>query len=178
MSAVGQVRPNSRLAPNAAVARPLRGPDVTGAPTRPPLRVVPPDQIKLRARRRRDRALMITVGLIIALGMFAIVGAQVVLTQRQLRLDTMAQKLSQAQTSNDELQLQVATLESPSRIVSAAQTQLHMLLPTSVVYLTPGAAPGTIKVKGVPAGVIQGGAAPATPATRAAPAPSSSGAPG
>lgn len=174
MSTVGQVSPGGR----AAAAPNTRPHGAPGAPKRPPLHVVPPVRVKLRGRRRRARVLMVTIGLSIALGMFAIVGAQVVLTQRQLRLDAMGQALSQAQTTNDQLQLQVATLKSPSRIVSEAETKLHMTVPTSVVYLTPGAKPGTTRTTGAPAGDRQGGASSgavstsvsATPSTTAAPA--------
>ncbi len=172
MSAVGQVRPTTRTGVISPNRRPLGVPD---SPTRPPLRVVPPGQIRLRARRRRAKVLMTAVGLVIALGMFVIVGAQVVLTQRQLRLDTMEQQLSKVQASNDQLQLSVAKLESPSHIVSEAESQLHMLAPTSVVYLTPGANPITPKVTGVPATPPQAG----TPSTSSTSASStSSGVPG
>lgn len=112
-------------------------PGERGIPPRPPLRVVPGSRPRLPAGRRRARLLMMALGLLVAACMFATVGAQVVLTQRQLRLDQMSQALSQAQMTNDQLELQVAKLESPSRIVSVAQTKLHMAPPASVVYLSP-----------------------------------------
>ncbi len=137
-----------------------------GSATRPPLRVVS-DPVRLRARRRRSRALVISIGVFIAVGMFVIVGAQVVLTQRQIRLDNMGQSLSLAQVTNDQLQLRVANLESPSRIVSEAESQLHMILPTSVVYLTPGAKPASPKVKGLPTLGQATGQAPGQATTQA-----------
>lgn len=128
MSSVGQVSPT----PRAPVL-----PGERGIPARPPLRIVPGNRPRLRARRRRARLLMMALGLLIAAGMFATVGAQVVLTQRQLHLDQMSQALSQAQMTNDQLELQVAKLEAPSLIVSEAETKLHMAPPASVVYLSP-----------------------------------------
>jgi cell division protein FtsL len=144
MSAVEQVRSVSRsqVAP---------GSPASPAPARPPLRVVPPKQGGLRARRLRARLLVVTIGLLIATGMFANVGAQVVLTQRQLRLDQLNQTVAQVQTTNRQLALEVATLESPSRIVSEAESRLEMVIPPQVVYLTPGVEAPAIKVQGVPA---------------------------
>lgn len=145
MTAVGQVRPavRQRVAPDKP------GPQL---PARPPLRVVPPTHMGMRARRRRTRLLVSAFALLIALGMFAIVGAQVFLTQRQLHLDQMSQSLSEARMTNDQLALQVATLESPSRIVSEAESRLHMVTPPKVAYLAPQAkAPAPVKGVSAPA---------------------------
>lgn len=135
MSTVGQIRPVPR------------SPAAPGVTARPPLRVVPGNQPRRRPGNRRARVLVAAIALLIAGGMFATVGAQVVLTQRQLRLDQMNQNLSQAQLTNDQLALQVAKLESPSRIVSQAETKLHMAPPTQVIYLRPGAPPGPGKAR-------------------------------
>ncbi len=151
MTAVEQARSVRR-------AQVAPGSPASPGPARPPLRVVPPKQGRLPARRRRARFLVVTIGLLVATGMFAIVGAQVVLTQRQLRLDQLDQTLAQAKTTNGQLALQVATLESPSRIVSEAESRLDMAMPPEVVYLTPNAKVAS-KVQGVPAPLPASGAA-------------------
>lgn len=89
--------------------------------------------------------------LLVALGMLAVVVAHVVLTQRQYQLDRMTQELSQARVLHDQLQLRVAQLESPSRIVATAEQHLHMVVPPRVVYLSPGAQPASTKLEGTPA---------------------------
>jgi cell division protein FtsL len=94
---------------------------------------------------------LISAGALVALLMFAVVAFHVVLTQRQFRLDSMQQELSQAQIDHAELTLKVAELESPARIVSVAMHRLHMVNPPRVVYLVPGDHPTAHKVSGVPA---------------------------
>lgn len=164
MNAVEQLRQTTRprIAPSGLPSPP--------APIRPPLRVVPPKRVGPLVRRRRARLLMVTVGLMIASGMFAIVGAQVVLTQRQLRLDQVDQAISRLSISNGQLALDVASLQSPARIVSEAQSRLGMVSPASIVYLFPGAKPSVAKVPGVQATVPPSGTTSSIGAPTNAPA--------
>ncbi|MGH9065794.1 MAG: hypothetical protein ACRD0L_17860, partial [Acidimicrobiales bacterium] len=155
-----------REARRAAGAHPQRvAPPRPAAPSSPPLRVVPRRRLSAGARRRRARSLLVAAGLVVAMGMLAVVGAHVVLTQRQFRLDNLNQELAQAQVRKGELQLEEARLESPGRIVATAEQRLHMVMPTRVVYLSPGARPGA-KEKGAPA-TAPGTSTTATTATAA-----------
>lgn len=150
-AAVHRARATARARPQRVEPRPgpLPGALPGWRPEAPPLRVVPRGPAR-RARRRRGRLLLATAAVLVVVGMFAVVGAHVLLAQRQFRLDTMTQELAQEQARHDDLTLRVAHLEAPSRIVTAAEQRLHMVVPPAVVYLVPGAHPST-KVKGVAA---------------------------
>ena len=70
-------------------------------------------------------------------GLFAIVGVRVLLAQGQGPVDQLESKVTAAQAENQRLRLDVAGLESPSRIVAEAQSRLGMVAPAVVVYLPP-----------------------------------------
>jgi cell division protein FtsL len=70
---------------------------------------------------------------------FAVVACQVLLVQGQQRLDAVDDRIAEESERYDELRLQVAELESPERIVAAA-TELGMVPPPEVTYLTPSGA--------------------------------------
>jgi hypothetical protein len=67
---------------------------------------------------------------------FAVVACQVLLVQGQERLDTLHAEIGAEGGRHQELRLEVAELESPARIVAAA-TELGMVTPPEVLYLTP-----------------------------------------
>jgi cell division protein FtsL len=67
---------------------------------------------------------------------FAVVACQVLLVQGQERLDTLHADIGEQDGRHQELRLEVAELESPARIVAAA-TELGMVTPPEVLYLTP-----------------------------------------
>jgi cell division protein FtsL len=136
------------------VARPPR--------PRPPLELVPPGAWRARRRRLRRR-LVAAVGLVLGLApVFGLVLVHVELTANQQRLTTLQRQAQAAQQANVRLRLQVAQLESPSRIVSRAQ-QLGMVPPPSILYL-PAQPDGSTPVAlaapvTTPAASIQGWAA-------------------
>ena len=104
---------------------------------RPPLHVVRPDEGPVVDRRRRTR-LRITVAVFVAVaGLFGLVASHVVLTQGQFRLQQLETKAAAEQARYERLRLQVAELESPQRIVAAAQERLGMVPPPGVRYLSP-----------------------------------------
>ena len=70
-------------------------------------------------------------------GLFALVASHVVLTQGQFRLDRLRSRATAEEARYQRLRLQVAELESPSRIVATAQERLGMVPPPSVTYLSP-----------------------------------------
>lgn len=126
------------------VAAPKRAP----APqplARPPLRVVTdePTRPKVDRRRRARRVIGLTVLFVIA-ALFGLVSSHVVLTQGQFRLEQLEAEAADEQARFERLRLQVAQLESPERIVAAAQERLGMVPPPGVKYLSPtGAVDGT-----------------------------------
>jgi len=127
-------------APMHARPRPAAPPRrATQARQRPDLRVVAP---RRRLRAGRTVVLGVTLAFLIA---FALVVAQALLVQGQQRLDDLDGRIAESTRTQQELRLRVAELESPARVVEAAQ-RLGMVPPDDVTYLTPtpgaGLAPG------------------------------------
>ena len=113
-----------------------RRPASRPAETGPDLHVV--------GRPRRDRP----VGLIVAATVIVLFGAlflnaifHSILVSGQARLDGLNQSVSQAETSNQQRRLKVATLESPGRIVHAAKAA-GMVQPDTVHWVMPAAGGG------------------------------------
>lgn len=79
--------------------------------------------------------MFVSVGVLVSL--FGLVASHVMLTQGQFRLDTLRARTATEQDRYERLRLKVAELESPSRIVAAAQERLGMVSPPSVTYLSP-----------------------------------------
>jgi cell division protein FtsL len=84
---------------------------------------------------------------------------QNMLVTGQGRLDDLNRQIDDATEQRAELELQVATLESPERIVEAATSDLGMVPPPGITYLTPD---GLVTV---PADATAGTAASAPPST-------------
>jgi cell division protein FtsL len=101
------------------------------------LRVVPDGALSPRGKRRRARLLAAGVAVLVAAGLFGAVFFHVLLTQGQLQLDRIQTRAAAEQARNERLRLEVAELQSPERIVAAAQQQLGMVPPASVTYLSP-----------------------------------------
>lgn len=113
---------------------PRPAPRRDAAPRRPGLRVVPP------ARRRLRTGPTVVLGGLLAFGIaFGLVVAQALLVQGQQRLDDLERRTAEATRTQQELRLQVAELESPARVVAAAE-DLGMVPPAGVTYLTPSGA--------------------------------------
>ena len=127
----------TRLAP----ARPTRAlrPEPTPAERRH-LRVVPPNYVSARTRRKRARLLVFLAGAGIAAALFGVVAFHVVLTQNQLDLQHLRAEADTASAKQQQLRLQVAQLESPERVVDDAQ-KLGMVPPATVHYLSPDGTP-------------------------------------
>lgn len=125
----------TRLAP----ARPVRSlrPDAAPAPAeRRHLQVVPQGYVTERARRRRARRVVVLTGVAIAAALFGVVAFHVVLTQNELAIQHLHSRADAASVKQQQLRLQVAELESPERVVEAAQ-KLGMVPPVTVHYLSP-----------------------------------------
>ena len=160
----------TRLAP-ARPGRVLRLEPAPAPAERRHLRVVPPDYVSARARRKRARRLVVLAGIAIAGALFGVVAFHVVLTQNQLDLQHLRSQADAASVHQQQLRLQAAQLESPERVVADAQ-KLGMVPPATVRYLSPnGAAPPPqvqpAKPKPKPAPTLTAAAPKASPTTPA-----------
>jgi cell division protein FtsL len=105
-----------------------------GEERRPALRIVP------RARRRRRAGFLAALICLAVFGvMFGLVAFQAKIATDQLRLDRVEKDLSQAQATYERLRLNVAQLESPETVISAAKER-GMVVPDKVAYVTPSVA--------------------------------------
>lgn len=110
---------------------------------RPALRVVPD-------RRRRLGPMGVFAGAIVFVAALVLVAFQAFLVAGQQRLDTIEVELTGQTERYQEQRLTVAGLESPARIVEAAE-DLGMVPPPGVTYLTPsGAVTASPPAAGVP----------------------------
>ncbi|MEZ5169860.1 MAG: cell division protein FtsL [Acidimicrobiia bacterium] len=75
------------------------------------------------------------MGLIVFVGLLAIVVFQVVIAQRGLALDSIRSRIDEEQTRYERLRLEAAALSSPERIESEATERLGMVRPDFVNYL-------------------------------------------
>lgn len=143
MTATAQ--PSARATAAATAAAPVRHPAHAPAPApkRPPLRVVQPGERPRRvpSAKRNSRLLVASAVMLGGCLFFGLVAAHVVLTQNQFQLQRAQRQAAQEQARYERLRAQVAELESPARVVAAAQERLGMVSPASVKYLTPALPP-------------------------------------
>ncbi len=71
----------------------------------------------------------------IVAALLAVVVAQALLANGQVRMSTLQHQLSLEQSTHRQAELSVAELETPARIVGVASSQLGMLRPSSVTEL-------------------------------------------
>lgn len=126
--------PSATVRSRTAAPRPRHAPEHL---KRPSLRVVSHGELSPRARQRRTRLAAFAGAVVLALTVFALVASHVVLTQGQFRLDQLEARAAQEEARYERLRLEVAELESPERIVAAAQQRLGMVPPPGVTYLSP-----------------------------------------
>jgi hypothetical protein len=67
--------------------------------------------------------------------LLAVVVAQAMLANGQVRLSALQHELALEQSAHRQAELSVSQLETPSRIVAAATGQLHMVRPANVIQL-------------------------------------------
>jgi cell division protein FtsL len=119
-------------APGSRV-RPLRAP-APERPARPLLRLVPEPEV---ARRRRLSRLFTGLAMVaVCFGLFGVVGLRVMLAQGQREVARLSAEVEQREAEQQQLRLEVAELESPTRVTSAAR-ELGMVTPSTVVPLGP-----------------------------------------
>jgi cell division protein FtsL len=113
--------------------------------------VVRPGELSPKVRRRRAGAAAVVGLLLVFGGLFGLAVCQAIMAQNQMRLDRLDRDVADAQARYQRLRLRVAELESPGRIVAAAQERLGMVPPESVRYLSPsGEAAGEVRAAGAP----------------------------
>jgi hypothetical protein len=71
----------------------------------------------------------------VVLSLLAVVLGQALLANGQVRLTTIEQQLATAQGLHRQEELQVAGLETPSRVISVALSTLHLVHPSGVEQL-------------------------------------------
>jgi cell division protein FtsL len=101
------------------------------APAKPRLRAVPP----LRPSPRAGVLAFAVVGLVFAIMLGAAMLNSKLITGQQ-QLDKLDRAIAQAQAEHDKYRLEVAQLESPDRIVQAAQSQ-GMIPAAQTVWVLP-----------------------------------------
>lgn len=111
----------------------------TEAPASPRLRPVPRTgsttaALPVAVLRRR---VLWGIGSSIALLALAVSAFQVLIAQSEFQLAGLQANAAEAEDRYDRLRLEVAELESPARIMAAAQERLGMVPPPAVTYLTP-----------------------------------------
>lgn len=164
------VRMPSLSAP-ALFRAPSDGASQPEAPTTgwPGLRAVPDGYVPLRIRARRRRRLMIFAVAMAAILVLGVAASHAALISGQLHLQELEEQVADQQGRYQRLRLQVARLESPERIVSAAQQRLGMVPPPGITYLSP-TGPATVEPEApieaeAPARVAGGGWAAVKPYT-------------
>ena len=91
-----------------------------------------------RVRRRLTPATGVLLTAVLFATLLLIAVAHTVLVQGQVRLDQLDAQLTAEQARYQELRTEVAEMESPSRVVAAAEA-LGMVSPQDLVYLQPDA---------------------------------------
>ena len=99
------------------------------------LRVVAPSD---RARRRLTPGLAVLLSAALFVTLLAVAVSHTMLVQGQVRLDDLDAQLVEEQARYQELRTEVAELESPTRIVQAAN-DMGMVTPDDLQYLQPPA---------------------------------------
>jgi hypothetical protein len=140
-TAPARPRPAVRGAAPRGAAAPVRRPGPDAAPQpRPRLRLVDDARVKAAHRRRRTRLVLVAAAILATGCLFALAAANAMLVSGQGRLDALELKVADAQSQYSANRLKVAQLQSPDRIVEAAQRRLGMVPPPGVTYLSPSEA--------------------------------------
>jgi cell division protein FtsL len=104
---------------------------------RPPLGVVDRRGAVERGRRRQARVLFFVSGAILAIALTVAAAGHALLASTQVNADTLQGELAQAVATQQNLQLERAQLETPSRVLAFAEHRLRMVAPSGVTYLQP-----------------------------------------
>lgn len=113
--------------------------DTGGRPeaVRPELDVVDQRAVKERSRRRQARVLLTLAALCVAGSLVLAALGRAIVASDQVRSDGLQSQIAQALQVQQDYQLQKAELVAPARVLSIAETSLHMVSPPQVTYLRP-----------------------------------------
>lgn len=122
-------------APAPARARPVRSrpAPAPAAQRRPRLRVV--DDVAPRRSPHRARIVVVVAAMAAVASLFALAAFHAMLVSGQVALDELGSRVADEQARYESLRLEVASLESPGRVVAVAQEQLGMVPPEEVTWL-------------------------------------------
>lgn len=90
------------------------------------------------APERRRIGLLATVVVVVVL-LFAIAAAQTLIISEQAHIDRVNNRITEAESRAEQLRVELAQLQSPQNITSAATTKLGMIPAPTPVYLQPKA---------------------------------------
>jgi hypothetical protein len=105
--------------------------------TGPDLGLIDRSHAVARRLRRQARALIALASLCVAVPLVAAAVGHAVVASDQVRSDALQTELAQALQVQQDYQLQKAELVAPTRILTIAETHLHMVTPNSILYLAP-----------------------------------------
>jgi hypothetical protein len=103
----------------------------------PDLGVLDRRHLLARAHRRQSRALITLTGIVVAASLVLAAGGRALVASDQVRSDTLQSQIAAALQVQQDDQLQKAELVAPARILTIAETHLHMVTPAVVTYLPP-----------------------------------------
>lgn len=127
--ALAMAKAHSESRGSNAVAKAIRPKEL---PRKPELRVV--QRPKRIAGFRISNKVMLAY-LIGFLALFAAIVMRAEMAATQLKLNSLNAQLTSLQTQRQRLEVDLSSLEAPSRIVSYAETRLGMVYPSQVGYL-------------------------------------------
>ncbi len=116
-----------------ATERPAARPRPAAAPQRAPLRGVAPEGRRRAGGRRITELLALAI---VVAALLAVVCAHAMLAVGQVRLSSIQTQLNAEQAVHRQEVAAVASLETPSRIVSQSEQQLHMGTPAQIHQLS------------------------------------------
>jgi cell division protein FtsL len=123
----------------SSVGRPIQEP-ARGTPRRPPLKVVPTGRgaatVRSQGHHRGQHRLLTLLSVAMVVGaLLVVVVGHAMLANGQVRMAGIEHQLTLEQSAHHQIELQVAQLQTPSRIVAAALGEGQMVHPSSVIEL-------------------------------------------
>lgn len=96
---------------------------------------------------------MVAAAVLVGASLLALAASHAMMVSTQVHLDDLERRVAEAQARHQALRLEVATLEAPDRVVSAARERLGMGPPDTVTYL-PAAVPAAPAPDPAPASIV------------------------
>lgn len=122
---------------SSAVRRAGTRPALRPAKETPSFGVVDRRNVLERAMRRQSRVLLLLSGGVLAGALTVAAAGHALLAASQVRADNLQSSVASAVATQQNLELQRAKLETPSRVLSLAQKRFKMVAPSGITYLQP-----------------------------------------